>query len=121
MEKKNNIRPLPTAQKDLTKAIQEGTEEPSVENLMIALSQSKATIQNLRNQIKQMAEGYRDLQIRLATTEFQHRLDFLWKVLFTENSEVYFGSEFLMKCAEEFKEMMFPQVAEETPVEENNV
>ena len=95
------------AEESLKKTMQEG-KEPSVENLMFALNQANDRIKQMHAQMEQMYEAHRDLQLRLATNEFQHRLDFLWKVMFTDNSYVMFGNEFIEKCAEEFKEMMFP-------------
>ena len=62
--------------------------------------------------MSQMNEGFRDLQLRLATTEFQHRLEFLWKVMFTEGTSRIFGNAFIERCADEFKEMMFPPMPE---------
>ena len=100
------------AEESLKKTMQEG-EEPSVENLMVALNQANGRIKQMHAQMEQMADAYRDLQLRLATTEFQHRLEFLWKVLFTDNSHFVFGDEFVEKCAEEFKDMIFPNIPEE--------
>ena len=95
------------AEESLKKTMQEG-QEPSVENLMLALNQANGKIKQLYAQMEQMSEAYRDLQLRLATNEFQHRLDFLWRVLFTNNSDIVFGAEFVEKCAAEFRDMMFP-------------
>lgn len=105
--KENKQNAQKAAEESLRKTMQEG-EEPSVENLMVALSQANGRIKQMQIQMGQMSEAYKDLQLRLATTEFQHRLEFLWKVMFTDNSYVMFGEEFIEKCAEEFKEMMFP-------------
>lgn len=105
--KENKSNSQKAAEESLKKVMQEG-EEPSVENLMVALNQANGRIKQMQLQMGQMSEAYKDMQLRLATTEFQHRLDFLWKVLFTDNSYTMFGEEFLEKCAEEFKEMMFP-------------
>ena len=95
------------AEESLKKTMQEG-KEPSVENLMFALNQANDRIKQMHAQMEQMYEAHRDLQLRLAANEFQHRLDFLWRVLFTEGTDQIFGKEFYKKCAEEFKEMMFP-------------
>ena len=112
MEKKSNIKPLPGAQKDLDKLTHDAQNPKTAEELTFALSRANNTIQNMRAQMSQMAESYRDMQLRLATTEFQHRLEFLWKVLFTEGASGIFGNAFLARCAEEFKEMMFPPIPE---------
>lgn len=100
------------AQESLNKVMHEA-DEPSVENLMVALNQANGRIKQMQVQMAQMVESYKDLQLRLATTEFQNRLDFLWRVLFTDNSCGMFGEEFISKCVEEFKDMMFPQFPEE--------
>ena len=105
--KENKQNTQKAAEESLRKTMQEG-EEPSVEKLMIALNQANGRIKQMQLQMSQMGEAYKDLQLRLATTEFQHRLEFLWKVMFTDNSYAMFGKEFIEKCAEEFKEMMFP-------------
>ena len=105
--KENKQNAQKAAEESLRKTMQEG-KEPSVENLMVALNQANGRIKQMHVQMEQMSEAYKDLQLRLATTEFQHRLEFLWKVMFTDNSYVMFGEEFIEKCAEEFKEMMFP-------------
>ena len=90
----------------------------SVENLMVALEQAHTRIKQLQMQMGQMSEAYKDMQLRLATNEFQHRLEFLWKVLFTDGAKTVFGREFIEKCVEEFKEMIFPTFPVEQ--EENN-
>lgn len=105
--KENKTNAQKAAEESLKKTMQEG-ENPSPENLMLALDQANNRIRAMQLQMSQMNEAYKDLQLRLATTEFQHRLEFLWKVMFTDNSYVMFGEEFIEKCAEEFKEMMFP-------------
>lgn len=105
--KENKSNSQKAAEESLKKVMQEG-EEPSVENLMVALNQANGRIKQMQLQMSQMNEAYKDLQLRLATTEFQHRLEFLWKVMFTDDSHVIFGKEFIEKCSEEFKEMMFP-------------
>lgn len=105
--KENKQNTQKAAEESLRKTMQEG-EEPSVEKLMVALNQANGRIKQMQIQMGQMSEAYKDLQLRLATTEFQHRLEFLWKVMFTDNSYAMFGKEFIEKCAEEFKEMMFP-------------
>lgn len=105
--KENKSNSQKAAEESLKKVMQEG-EEPSVENLMVALNQANGRIKQMQLQMSQMGEAYKDLQLRLATTEFQHRLEFLWKVMFTDDSHIMFGEEFIEKCAEEFKEMMFP-------------
>lgn len=121
MKDKEKVNYDKVAQKSLNKVLQEGG-QPSVENLMLALNQAKVNEQNNRNTILQMKEALRDLQIRLVTTEFQHRLEFLWKVMFTEGSINMFGADFISQCAEEFKYMMFPPAEEtkEQEKEENN-
>ena len=108
------------AQESLNKVMHEA-DEPSVENLMVALNQANGRIKQMQMQMAQMVESYKDLQLRLATTEFQNRLDFLWKVLFTDNSHFVFGDEFVEKCADEFKDMMFPQIPEELNNNKENV
>lgn len=115
--KENKQNTQKAAEESLRKTMQEG-KEPSVENLMVALNQANGRIKQMQLQMSQMGEAYKDLQLRLATTEFQHRLEFLWKVMFTDNSYVMFGEEFIEKCAEEFKEMMFPTFP--TEQEEDN-
>lgn len=105
--KENKSNSQKAAEESLKKVMQEG-KEPSVENLMVALNQANSRIKQMQLQMSQMGEAYKDMQLRLATTEFQHRLEFLWKVMFTDDSYVMFGEEFIKKCAEEFKEMMFP-------------
>ena len=105
--KENKQNAQKAAEESLKKTMQEG-KEPSVENLMVALNQANGRIKQMQVQMGQMSEAYRDLQLRLATTEFQHRLEFLWKVMFTDGAPTLFGREFITKCAEEFKEMMFP-------------
>lgn len=105
--KENKSNAQKAAEESLKKTMQEG-KEPSVENLMVALNQANGRIKQMQVQMEQMYDAHRDLQLRLATNEFQHRLEFLWKVMFTDNSYVMFGEEFIEKCAEEFKEMMFP-------------
>lgn len=95
------------AEESLNKVMHEN-DEPSVENLMLALNQANGRIKQMQVQMAQMAEAYKDLQLRLATTEFQNRLEFLWKVMFTDYSNQMFGDDFIAKCAEEFKDMMFP-------------
>lgn len=115
--KENKQNAQKAAEESLRKTMQEG-EEPSVENLMVALNQANGRIKQMQIQMGQMSEAYKDLQLRLATTEFQHRLEFLWKVMFTDNSYGMFGEEFIEKCAEEFKEMMFPTFP--TEQEEDN-
>lgn len=117
--KENTSKPAKDAQEALRKASTEGT-VPSIENLMISLDRANTTIRNLKAQMSQMVEGYRDLQVRLAANEFQHRLEFLWKVLFTEDSKAVFGKEFVEKCNDEFKDMMFPQMPEELSPEQGN-
>lgn len=112
MEKKDNIKPMPGAQKALDKLIHDDKNPKTVEELTFALGRANNTIQNMRMQMNQMNESYRDLQLRLATTEFQHRLEFLWKVLFTEGTSKVFGNGFIEQCADEFKEMMFPPMPE---------
>lgn len=107
--KENNKK---AAQESLDKVMHEA-DEPSVENLMVALNQANNRVKQMQVQMAQMVESYKDLQLRLATTEFQNRLDFLWRVMFTEDSLTIFGKEFIKKCAEEFKDMMFPQIPEE--------
>lgn len=105
--KENKQTTQKVAEESLKKTLQEGA-EPSVENLMVALEQAHTRIKQLQMQMAQMSEAYRDMQLRLATNEFQHRLEFLWKVLFTDYAASTFGDEFIAKCTEEFKEMMFP-------------
>ena len=105
--KENKSNSQKAAEESLRKVMREG-EEPSVENLMVALNQANSRIKQMQLQMSQMGEAYKDLQLRLATNEFQHRLDFLWRVLFTDETKTVFGGEFIEKCAEEFKEMMFP-------------
>ena len=105
--KENKSNSQKAAEESLKKVMQEG-DEPSVENLMAALSQANGRIKQMQIQMGQMSEAYKDLQLRLATTEFEHRLEFLWKVLFTDGAPTIFGRDFTKKCAEEFKEMMFP-------------
>lgn len=105
--KENKSNAQKAAEESLKKTMQEG-KEPSVKNLMVALNQANGRIKQMQVQMEQMYDAHRDLQLRLATNEFQHRLEFLWKVMFTDNSYVMFGEEFIEKCAEEFKEMMFP-------------
>ena len=105
--KENKQNTQKAAEESLKKTMQEG-EEPSVENLMVALEQAHTRIKQLQMQMAQMSEAYRDMQLRLATNEFQHRLEFLWKVLFIDGAPTVFGKEFIAKCTEEFKEMMFP-------------
>ena len=105
--KENKQNTQRAAEESLKKTLQEG-KEPSVENLMVALEQAHTRIKQLQMQMGQMSEAYRDMQVRLATNEFQHRLEFLWKVLFTDDAPTVFGKEFIAKCTEEFKEMMFP-------------
>lgn len=105
--KENKSNSQKAAEESLKKTLQEG-KEPSVENLMVALEQAHTRIKQLQMQLAQMSEAYRDMQLRLATNEFQHRLEFLWKVLFTDDAPTIFGKEFIAKCTEEFKEMMFP-------------
>ena len=105
--KENKSNAQKAAEESLKKTMQEG-DKPSVENLMVALNQANGRIKQMQVQMGQMSEAYKDLQLRLATTEFQHRLDFLWKVLFTDGTKTVFGREFIEKCAEEFKDMMFP-------------
>ena len=95
------------AEESLKQTLQE-EENPSVKNLVLALDQANNRIRQMQAQMAQMTNEYRDMQLRLATAEFQHRLEFLWKVLFTDDSHFVFGDEFVEKCAEEFKEMMFP-------------
>ena len=114
MKKSDSPKPatLRASEESLRKTMQEG-KEPSVEQLMIALNKSEATIRQLKVQLGQAAEAYKDMQLRLATTEFQHRLEFLWKVMFTDGSSSLFGRDFITKCAEEFKKMMFPVIPEE--------
>jgi Zn-dependent oligopeptidase len=107
------------AQESLNKVMQEAN-EPSVENLMVALNQANNRVKQMQVQMAQMVESYKDLQLRLATTEFQNRLDFLWKVMFTDNTRDMFGDDFIVKCAEEFKDMMFPQIPEELNNNEEN-
>ena len=109
MDKKQNSH-LKVAKKSLQETMQQG--EPTVENLMFALNKSEATIKQLRMQLGQAAEAYKDVQLRLSLTEFHNRLEFLWKVMFTDGSASLFGRDFITKCAEEFKEMMFPPLAE---------
>lgn len=105
--KENKSNSQKAAEESLKKTMQEG-DEPSVENLMVALNQANGRIKQMQLQMSQMGEAYKDLQLRLATTEFQHRLEFLWKVLFTDNSHFVFGDGFVEKCAAEFRDMMFP-------------
>lgn len=107
------------AQESLNKVMHEAN-EPSVENLMVALNQANNRVKQMQMQMAQMVESYKDLQLRLATTEFQNRLDFLWKVMFTDNTRDMFGDDFIAKCAEEFKDMMFPQIPEELNNNEKN-
>jgi len=111
MKKSDSPKPatLRVSEESLRKTMQEGT-EPSVEQLTFALNKSEATIRQLKIQLGQAAEAYKDMQLRLATTEFQHRLEFLWKVMFTDGAPTLFGRDFITKCAEEFKEMMFPTI-----------
>lgn len=99
-------------EESLKKTMHEGG-EPSVEQLAFTINKQEALIKQLKSQLNQAAEAYRDMQIRLATTEFHHRLEFLWKVMFTENSSYMFGDEFIKKCAGEFKDMMFPVIPDE--------
>lgn len=115
--KENKSNSQKAAEESLKKTMQEG-EEPSVENLMVALNQANGRIKQMQVQMGQMSEAYKDLQLRLATTEFQHRLDFLWRVMFTEDSPVIFGKEFIKRCADEFKDMMFPTFPVEQESEE---
>lgn len=97
------------AEQSLKKVMQEG-EKPSVENLMLALNQANGKIKQMQVQMAQMADACRDMELRLVTTEFKHRLEFLWKVLFTEDAKTVFGKDFVEQCNLEFKEMMFPPV-----------
>ena len=105
------------AEESLKQTLQEG-KSPSVENLMLALDQANNRMRQMQAQMAQMANEYRDMELRLATAEFQHRLEFLWKVMFTDSSYVILGEEFIEKCAEEFKEMMFPTFPEEQKEDE---
>ena len=104
------------AEESLKKVMQEG-ETPSVENLMLALNQAKVMNNQLRAKLAQLAEGCRDLELRLGASEFQHRLEFLWKVLFTAESKTVFGNDFVEKCKKDFEEMLFPVPQE--PVKDN--
>ena len=115
--KKETPNPQKAAEESLRKVMQkDGT--PSVETLMAALDQANGRIRQMQIQMSQMNEACRDMKLRLAANEFQHRLDFLWRVLFTDNSSIIFGDEFLEKCAEEFKDMMFPTFPVEQKEEE---
>lgn len=105
--KENKQNTQKAAEESLKKTMQEG-EEPSVESLMVALNQANGRIRQMQVQMGQMSEAYKEMQLRLATNEFQHRLEFLWKVLFTDGAPTIFGREFIAKCTEEFKEMLFP-------------
>ena len=115
--KENKQNAQKAAEESLRKTMQEG-DKPSVENLMLALEQAHTRIKQMQVQMSQIGEAYKDMQLRLATTEFQHRLEFLWKVMFTDDSHIMFGEEFIEKCAKEFKEMMFPTFP--TEQEEDN-
>lgn len=119
MKKSDSPKPttLRVSEESLKKTMQEG-KEPSVEQLMFALNKSEATIRQLKVQLGQAAEAYKNMQLRLATTEFQHRLEFLWRVMFTDGSPSLFGKDFITKCAGEFKEMMFPTVPIEQEAQE---
>ena len=97
------------AEESLRKVMKEG-EQPSVENLMLALNQANGKVRQMQAQLAQMADACRDMELRLVTTEFKHRLEFLWKVLFTEDAKSVFGEVFVEQCNLEFKEMMFPPV-----------
>lgn len=97
------------AEESLRKVMKEG-EQPSVENLMLALNQANGKVRQMQAQLAQMADACRDMELRLVTTEFKHRLEFLWKVLFTEDAKKVFGEVFVEQCNLEFKEMMFPPV-----------
>jgi hypothetical protein len=109
MEKKQKVK---AAEDSLQKVMQEG--EPSVQELMSKLSDASIENQRLRYQMKQMAEEFKNMQIRLGAEEYKHRTEYLWKVIFTPESPIAFGVEFVDRCKEEFIEMMFPTIPEET-------
>lgn len=125
MEDNKNQRqakPAVNAQESLRRLMQEGKKQPPVDVVMMNLKQARAENEQLKIQLMRAGEQFRDMQLRLLTNEFQNRLEFLWRVMFTEGTEKLFGKDFINKCAEEFKDMMFlaPPKEEEKKEEEND-
>ena len=114
MEKKQKEK---IAQESLQDAMQGGT--PSVEELMNHLREAALENQKLKYQMRQMSEEYKSMQLRLGAEEYKLRTEYLWKVLFTEYSTTVFGDEFVDRCRDEFIEMMFPTMPEESTADKD--
>lgn len=105
MEKNKKDKIAEDSLKSVLQENNEMTQEEMMHNLQVLASEN----QKLKMQMHQMADAYKDMQLRLGSEEYKNRLEYLWRVV--TNVE-HFTSEFVAKCTVEFEDMLFPPMSE---------